>query len=72
MQVQLTVQLDEGPVQILAVELSVTAQELEKQVLELMQRTGRIVLEHLLQQASLSVRALSIQNTVPMPLRNRG
>ncbi len=56
MLVQVTVQLDGGPVRILTVELSGSAEDWEEQVLQLTQRTGRIVLEQGLQHVAMSAR----------------
>lgn len=54
MRVQITVEMENRPAQTLMADLPESAQELEEQTLLLMQRTGRIVLEHGLQQVALA------------------
>jgi hypothetical protein len=56
MQVQITVQMEDRPAQTLIADLPESAQELEEQTLQLVQRAGRIVLEQGLQQVALSSR----------------
>jgi hypothetical protein len=57
MDVQLMVQVGEGPVQTLRIRLSESAQEMEEQTCELTQRAGRVILEQGLQHLALASRA---------------
>lgn len=54
--VQITVQVGAGPVQCLTADVTETAPELEEEALVLMQRAGRVVVEHGLQRVALAAR----------------